>query len=88
MDPISSLFETQVRWFYCLRCQLAFELDETGHGACRCGRSLASLAGNEVEVRGPVKVLVPVEDIRHINGQELMFAPEDIVVRRVLPPAA
>jgi hypothetical protein len=88
MDPIGVMSERSVRWLYCLACQDAFELDARGRGMCRCKRSSAELVDGAVEVRGPAKVLAPLDEIVRAGGYEWAFVPEDIVVRRLRTPAA
>lgn len=84
-----TLLGTHVRWAYCLSCRSAFELTGARTARCRCGRSQAVLLDDEtIQVQGPAKALVPLETIVHIEGGEWAIVPEDLTVRRVLPPAA
>ena len=88
MTTTDVLFDQRVRWLYCLPCQRPFELDEDGRGSCDCGRSRGRAVEDEVEVRGPAKALTPLETVVHADGGEWAIIPEDVVVRRVIPPAA
>ena len=88
MTSTEMLLSTRIRWVYCLSCRTAFELVE-GVGACPCGRSQARTLDEEtVQVRGPAKALTPIETVVHVEGGEWAWVPEDVTVRRVLPPAA
>jgi hypothetical protein len=83
-----TLLGTDIRWVYCLPCRRAFEL-EHGRGACRCGRSEAMLLDDgTIQVQGPAKAMTPLETVVHVDGGEWALVPEDVTVRRVLPPAA
>lgn len=83
-----TLLGTDIRWVYCLPCRRAFELED-GRGTCTCGRSEALLLdGDTLQVKGPAKALTPLDTVVHVDGVEWTLVPEDITVRRVLPPAA
>lgn len=76
-----------VKWLYCFACNEPFELLPPV-AECPCGRSSARLDGGVLEVRGPAKVLAPVEKIVRVDGGEWAPVPEDVFIHRVLPTAA
>jgi len=41
-----------------------------------------------IQVQGPAKAMTPLETVVHVDGGEWALVPEDVTVRRVLPPAA
>jgi hypothetical protein len=78
---------TSVKWLYCFACEEPFELLPPV-AECPCGRSSARLDGGVLEVRGPAKVLAPVEKVVRVDGGEWAPVPEDVFIHRVLPTAA
>ena len=82
-----ALETTPVKWLYCFACDEPFEL-LTPVAECPCGRSSARLDGGVLEVRGPAKVLAPVEKVVRVDGGEWAPVPEDVFIHRVLAAAA
>ncbi len=79
--------QTQVKWLYCFACGDPFEL--VGLGAtCGCLRSAAILDGGILEIRGPVRVLAPVESVVRVDGGEWVPMIEGVTIRRRMSRAA
>lgn len=56
-----------------------------GRTVCRCGRSWARPDGPVIEIQGPVRVLVPDDDVETVDGVPWTAVPErPMVVRRAV----
>lgn len=56
-----------------------------GRTVCGCGRSSARSDGAVVEIEGPVRVLVPEDDVETVDGVPWTAVPEEpMVVRRAV----
>jgi hypothetical protein len=71
----------------CLACGEIRQIHD-GRNRCACGRSTAKLDGVVVELAGPVRVLVPDDEIVTVDGVPWTAMPEEpILVRRAnVPP--
>ncbi len=70
----------------CLACGELLRMRD-GRNVCGCGRSAARLDGGIAELAGPVRVLVPEDEVVTVDGVPWTVMPEEpMLVRRAEAP--